>query len=456
MAMAMAMAMAMGTKMVMAIMKRLKAILSSNEGFLANVSVSFVLKGAAFLLGLAMNILLANWLGADGVGQFFLILTFINVCVVIAKLGLDRTLTRLFTEHYIKRSWVEIANLRVLSNRLIVVTSLLMMLIIFLFSEPISIYVFNQPSMESNLLLFSLAILPIALFQNQGETLKGLKQIRLGLLIGTIALPALFIIGAIITHYYIFEVSTAIWIYIISACLIMVFSQIFYHIKYVKGIRIRRLVVDSALEAKQLLGDSYHVLISNFYQQVNIWIPVLIIGYYWDDVSVGQFEIARRVSMLLSFFLLAFNSVFAPKITELYHNGELDTLQKMYSKSSRYLALLALTCIIPIIWSRDLIFNLFGANFIDAGDSFIVLLVGQFVNCSTGSVGFILMMTGNEKLMRQSTFIALTFTLVASLLLIPQWASLGAALTASGSIIIMNVIASYKLYKKLGITPLIP
>ncbi|MEQ8548861.1 MAG: oligosaccharide flippase family protein [Cyclobacteriaceae bacterium] len=434
-------------------MKKLKAMLSANDGFLANVSVSFGLKGGAFLLGLGMNLLLANWLDADGVGQFFLVLTFINVCIVVAKLGLDRTLTRLFTEHYLKQRWAEIVNLRILSDRLMIATSLLIVLIIFFLSRPIAIHVFNQPAIENNLIIFSLAILPIALFQNHGETLKGLKQIRLGLLIGTVALPMLFIVGSIIIHYHVFDVTSAIWIYVISAFLIAIFSKLFYYFKYVEGIKTR--IFNSCSEAKKLLGDSYHVLISSLYQQLIIWIPVLTIGYHWDDSQVGTFEIARRVSMLLSFFLIAFNSVFAPKITELYRNGDLDTLQKMYSKSSRYLAILAIVCIIPIIWSRDYIFSLFGANFMEAGIPFIILLVGQFVNCATGSVGFILMMTGNEKLMRQATFFSLLFTGILSVLIIPQWGSLGAAITTSGSIIIMNLVASYKLHKKLGISPLI-
>ncbi len=80
-----------------------------------------------------------------------------------------------------------------------------------------------------------------------------------------------------------------------------------------------------------------------------------------------------------------------------------------------------------------------------------ILAVGQFINVVTGSVGYLLMMTGNEKLMRNNTLVVGGVSIVIGSIAIPLWGRVGAALTTSFSLVTLNVAAFYLVWRKLRI-----
>ena len=81
----------------------------------------------------------------------------------------------------------------------------------------------------------------------------------------------------------------------------------------------------------------------------------------------------------------------------------------------------------------------------------VVLAIGQFINVSTGSVGFVLIMAGNERLARNNTLLAATVSLVLNVLLIPPLGALGAAIATAASIASLNLSAAYLVKRRLGI-----
>lgn len=97
------------------------------------------------------------------------------------------------------------------------------------------------------------------------------------------------------------------------------------------------------------------------------------------------------------------------------------------------------------------VMGLFGPEFTTGGTVLLVLALGQFINVATGSVGFVLIMTGNERLARNNTVIAATVSLVLNVLLIPRLGALGAAIATAASIASLNLSAAYLVKRQLGI-----
>ena len=82
-----------------------------------------------------------------------------------------------------------------------------------------------------------------------------------------------------------------------------------------------------------------------------------------------------------------------------------------------------------------------------------ILALSQFVAAACGSVGYLLMMSGREKLLRNQTVLAALVALGLHLLLIPELGAVGAAIAVSSAIALRSLVGSYQVYRHLGVLP---
>jgi O-antigen/teichoic acid export membrane protein len=115
--------------------------------------------------------------------------------------------------------------------------------------------------------------------------------------------------------------------------------------------------------------------------------------------------------------------------------------------------LLALMMIFP-----SSILSLFGPDF-EAGALLLrVLSIGQFINVAAGSVGYLLIMTGHERLLSLNITLATIINLWLCLWLIPKMGPLGAAIATAVPLAFLNLLSAYFVYAKLRIVtiPFLP
>jgi O-antigen/teichoic acid export membrane protein len=100
------------------------------------------------------------------------------------------------------------------------------------------------------------------------------------------------------------------------------------------------------------------------------------------------------------------------------------------------------------------IMAIFGAEFAASGNVLRILLIGQFVNVACGSVGFLLIMSGNEKSFRNAIVLSVVSMSVLLLVLVPHLQEIGAAIANTVAVIVSNVMCIYYVKKRLGISML--
>ncbi|HET9870699.1 MAG TPA: polysaccharide biosynthesis C-terminal domain-containing protein, partial [bacterium] len=69
----------------------------------------------------------------------------------------------------------------------------------------------------------------------------------------------------------------------------------------------------------------------------------------------------------------------------------------------------------------------------------------------TGSVGILLVISGNEKVTRNRSAAVALFGLFLNLLLVPKWGMVGAAVSTALCVASSNLISAYFVWSKLGI-----
>jgi O-antigen/teichoic acid export membrane protein len=98
------------------------------------------------------------------------------------------------------------------------------------------------------------------------------------------------------------------------------------------------------------------------------------------------------------------------------------------------------------------VMSLFGPEFKEGAHILMILTAGQFINIAVGSVGPLLIMTGNEISVRNSIFFSALCCVMLNAFLIPVYGITGAAIANTFSLIIANLLCLRAVYVKLGIS----
>ena len=82
------------------------------------------------------------------------------------------------------------------------------------------------------------------------------------------------------------------------------------------------------------------------------------------------------------------------------------------------------------------------------------MLIGQFINMTTGSVNVLLMMTNNENIVRLNTSISAIMCLLLGIIFIPKFGIMAAAIVTSLAIAFQNILNVFFVFKRLRFNPL--
>ena len=186
---------------------------------------------------------------------------------------------------------------------------------------------------------------------------------------------------------------------------------------------------------------------------LNSKIDVFLLGLLKGSREVGVYNIILRVSEVISFGLTIINFVLAPMIARLFAQGDLAQLQNVATRSARAVFLMGVLLMGAIIVLRNQILVFFGVDFSDASSALLILCLGQFMNILFGSVGLLLMMSGNERFAILGLFFSVLFNIVFNLILIPRYGIMGAAITTAGGLTVWNLLMYVFVRRKMKIHP---
>jgi O-antigen/teichoic acid export membrane protein len=95
----------------------------------------------------------------------------------------------------------------------------------------------------------------------------------------------------------------------------------------------------------------------------------------------------------------------------------------------------------------------FGEEFRKGATLLIILAIAQFINVATGSVGQILIMSGNEAKLQRAFMITAMASLSVSYFFIQEFGALGAAFSTAFGVVTVNLLAAYFVFRyvKIGL-----
>lgn len=411
---------------------------------LFGASIAFFLKISAAGLSFGLNVVLARTLGAKSSGAFFLVYTIIIIISSIGRIGMENALVRFIASNISANNPKKVLGVYRKAILYSLFTATILSVILYFLAPVISQVVFSKPELTRPLMIMAFAIVPLSLLTLHSNALQGMKKIASSISVLSIFVPFFTCLSAIIfvPRYGLDAVTMG---YVLSAAITLIIGWVFWQ-RAIKPFK----TYNAEFESKELLHSSMPLFTIVIMNLIITWSPMLFLGVWESSENIGIYSAASRTSMLTSFVLVAVNSIAAPKFASLYQKKDMKTLSTVAINSTKIMVLFASPVLLTFILIPEFILSLFGEQFVQGATVLRILAFGQFINVSTGSVGYLLLMSGHERLMRNNLFFSSMLGIALNILLIPRYGIIGGAVASAIILSTQNLIAMGIVWKKLG------
>jgi len=399
----------------------------------------------------AFKIYLARALGAEALGIYALGMTAVGTIGLVAALGLPSAAARFVAVYTAREDNERLRALLLRSLEILLITNLLGGVGMFLARHSIAQRIYHTPSLAKYMVLFALIMLSGAFTTFLGQVLAGYKDVaRRTVITNFVGSPltmllslALLLVGAGLWGYLIAQVSSAFVVLLLLARSAWKLTPPQARSWRPLGPALEQEVTRFSMTL--FAAASLEFLLAQF--------DKILLGHYLDVRTVGIYAVAGSVTAMLAIILQSVNSIFGPTIADLHAQGDYKVLGHLFETLTKWILGLSIPLILLfMIWSRSLM-GLFGADFQAGSPLLIILCFGQAINCGTGSVGYLLLMSGHQKEMIRGQLIFGILLLLADWSLIPVAGVRAAAVVSALGTAAINLYCLVVVRRRLGLFP---
>ncbi|NVK74120.1 MAG: oligosaccharide flippase family protein [Oceanospirillaceae bacterium] len=392
---------------------------------------------AAFLL-LGFNAQITRSLGAEVAGQFFIVLMWMEILSSLSRLGVDNSVLKINSRANISNE--QQSSFFIVSVIASVILSLLFSVSLYFYSTELGAPLLRKVSIFFTLVL----IVAFTVVNITSKAMQGRGEVILSQFLLSVATLFCFII---LVNLLSIEANFSSYVEIYSLCLGLsaTLSLLYFTIKYISP----KIDLISSLKLyKSSALPLYSVVIVGLIAQ---WIGQLTLSLNNSPQEVAIFAVASRASIIVSFLLLAVNSVVAPKYSYFWAEGDKEKLSNLIVLVNRILLLVGVTVFTLILVFSNIVMGLFGEDFETYGYILSILAFGQLVNIVTGSVGMLLIMSDHEREYRYIIVKSTVIFIPVTLILVFGLGLLGAAISTALFIACKNIMCLFSVRKLLKI-----
>ncbi len=401
--------------------------------------------------GYLFKVYLARVLGAEALGVYTLGMTIVGLLGVFNALGLPQTAVR-FVAAYSATGKMELLRGFIAHGILILLaTNLLLGGGMLVAGRWIAVHFYHTPALSQYLGLFAIIMFLGALTTFLGQVLVGYKNVAKRTVItnfvGTPLVMALTI--GLVT------IGLGLWGYIFAqvAAPVVVLVLLAIAVWKLTPKAARSLSAPLPRLEKEVLSFSAAAFGVSFLEFTMGQADKVLIGFYLNARDVGIYAVAAALVVFVPIILQSVNQIFSPMISDLHARGDSHLLNRIFQTLTKWILGLTLPLAgVMVIFSRPLM-RIFGHDF-EAGWPILVIgTVGQLVNCGVGSVGYLLLMSGRERRLVRIQAVMAVVMVSLSLILIPRWGIIGAAVAAAATNFSTNLWYLKEVNATMGLFP---
>jgi O-antigen/teichoic acid export membrane protein len=393
---------------------------------------------------LALYMLAARLLSQEECGVLFLCLTWVLLAGTIARLGMERALSRLIPAE-LALCQGAIAR-RALIEGLAIVTLLgLAVGVATLLAAPFAAsHLFHAAAALPSLRACGVVIPVLSQGVTLGFVLVGFQRPVLSQVLQNLLWPFFMLAGVLLG----LRDAASIMLLMAASQVIVIVVALIAVIAHREELRHDQPLPADAGRLPGLRETALPLYVVELVQVSIPTLPVLILGVFADPAAVSSFSIALRASMLVLVVLLSLSMVASPRFAALHRQRDWAQLAAVNRRTQALGAVLGGAVCLVLASGAPVLLTLIGRNFTGGAVSLLVLLVGQAVNALYAGQDGLLAMTGQGNALRFLNLVQVTVMITLSFALIPFFGAVGAAIvtatvTAQGAIGTAMAVKSY-------------
>jgi O-antigen/teichoic acid export membrane protein len=401
--------------------------------------------------GYLFKIYLARVLGAEALGIYALGMTIIGFLGIFNALGLPQSAVR-FVAAYSATGKMEL--LRGFLGRgifLLLISNILLGGAVLVVGPWIALHFYHTQALQTYLGWFAFIMVLGALNTFLGQVLAGYKDVaRRTLIVNFIGSPVMMILtlgfaglGLGLRGYIVAQAAGAVVVLILLAAMVWRLTPRAAR-SFASGI--------PPLE-KEVMSFSAVILGTGLLEFLMAQADKILIGFYLGAREVGIYAVATTLVTFVPILLQSVNQIFSPSIADLYARGQQELLGRMFQTLTKWILGLTIPLAVVMIFFASPLMRIFGRDFQAGWPILIIGTVGQLVNCGVGSVGYLLLMSGNQRRLIRIEAVMAAVMVLLNLLLIPRWGITGAAIGAATTNVIGNLWYLRDVRNRLGLSP---
>lgn len=412
---------------------------------------SITLFGGVFGRGVNFffNILLGRVLGASYYGIYALGYSIVEVLQNFSMLGLQNGVVRYVSLHRGEGHPDRVKGTLISAISISAVSSLIVGGMLFLLSDVIALKIFNNPDLRQVLKGLSFALPFNAIVITSTASARSFLKIKYDVGVRMVFHPTVQFLAVSLVFLAGLRLLGVIYAVVMSSVLSAILG-IYFLIKIFPKILSD---LQPSYQTKKLLKFSIPVLLVGLSYLVLVRTDRLMLGYLESPTSVGIYNAAAKVALLTGIVLNSLNSIFSPMISDLYNRKQIALLKSLFGIVTKWAFSLTLSLSIIMVFFSKNIMNLFGSEFVAGWSVLTLLAFAQLINAGTGSVGYMLQMSGRQNVELANTLSLVVINIALNIWFIKHFGVVGAALATALAIIMINVVKLIEVHKMMNVHP---
>jgi len=401
--------------------------------------------------GYLFKIYLARVLGAGALGLFTLGMTLVGFFGLFNGLGLPQAAVRFVAAYSATEQWSRLHGFLRRAFLLLGLGNIVLAGVLLVLGPILARRMYHAPDLIPYLPLFAGILILGAFTSLLGQVLAGYKDVALRTVITNFIGSPLNIVFGVILLTLGFGLRGYLAAQLASAAVVLL--MLLAAAWRLTPKQARRAFDTATPMEREVFWFSAAVFGVSFLEFVLGQADKILLGAFLDVRQVGIYSVAAALVVFVPVALQSVNQIFSPTIADLHARGERILLGRLFQTLTKWILGFTLPlAFVMILFSRPLM-RLFGPAF-EAGWLVLTLgALGQLVNAGTGSVGYLLLMSGNQaRLIRVQVLMAI-FMVGATFVLIRPFGMAGVALASALTNVFNNYLCLRQVRAALQLSP---
>jgi O-antigen/teichoic acid export membrane protein len=180
---------------------------------------------------------------------------------------------------------------------------------------------------------------------------------------------------------------------------------------------------------------------------------IMVLGWTENIRGAGIFALALSFALLVGLSRIAVSSIFSPAAAGLHAIGDLEGLQKLFSRATLLSFAGAIVTALPLLAILDPLLGWFGEDFRLGAPIARILILGYVVAAFFGPQQHLMIMTGNAWAAAKTMAVGALANILGCVIGMQYYGSSGAAAGIAIALLIWNVLMSVYIKKRMHILP---